>query len=356
MLQMRVALRQAWAYGEIMKIPFSVLDLCPVGEGFSAGAALQDSLKLARLVDELGYKRYWLAEHHGMGAIASSSPEILISQAARETKRIRVGSGGIMLPNHPSLRVAENFRTLEALFPGRIDLGLGRAPGTNGRTAVALRRQSSAHSADEFPEQLLELEAFLKDSFPDGHPYQQVKAMPQNVPMPEIWLLGSSDYSAQLAAHRGMPFSFASHFSELPAKPVLELYRHFFKPSEYLAKPHAMVAVNVICAETDKQADRLAASNDLGFLRFRQSGHFDPIPTVERALATEFSPQELLGIQEHRKKLFIGSPTTIKAQLEPFLEACGADEVMVSTMIHDPEARRNSFRLLAQSGIAGLEN
>ncbi|RZA09059.1 MAG: LLM class flavin-dependent oxidoreductase [Proteobacteria bacterium] len=328
---------------------FSVLDLCPVGVGQTATEALDNSLLLSVLADELGYKRYWFAEHHAMGAIASSSPEIMISQVARATKHLRVGSGGIMLPNHPALRVAENFRTLEALFPGRIDLGLGRAPGTNGRTAIALRRNAATQSADDFPEQLEELEGFLSDDFPEGHPYASIRAMPQGTGKPEIWLLGSSDYSAQMAAEQGRPFSFAHHFSPLPAELVLRLYRDRFRPSLAQAKPHAMVGVNVICAETDEEAERLASSGDLAFLRLRQTGRFDPVPTVEQALATKYSPQERYEIDEHRQKAFVGSPATVRANLLPFLDRIGAQEAIISTMVHNPEARRRSYRLVAKA-------
>lgn len=336
-------------------VKFSVLDLCPVGTGQHAGEALENSLRLSQLADGLGYKRYWFAEHHGMGAIASSSPEIMISQVARATKKLRVGSGGIMLPNHPSLRVAENFRTLEALFPGRIDLGLGRAPGTNGRTAVALRRDSASLAPDAFPEQLAELEAFLHDAFPSGHPYATVRAMPQGVSSPEIWLLGSSDFSARLAAESGYPFSFAHHFSELPAELVFRLYRETFVPSPQLPAPYAMVGINVICAETDEAADRLARSFDLGFLRMRQTGRFDPLPSVEEALATEFSAQERYEIDMHRRKVFVGSPETVRAQLAPFLANLRVQEAMVSTLVHNPEARRRSYELVAGAmGIAAI--
>lgn len=330
-------------------VKFSVLDLCPVSQGSTAGDALRESLKLAELADTAGYHRYWLAEHHSMGAIASSSPEILIGQMARITKHLRVGSGGIMLPNHASLRVAENFRTLEALFPGRIDLGLGRAPGTSGRTAVALRRQTSAYSADDFPEQLEELMGFLTDSFPEGHPYRGIHAMPLDVKMPEIWLLGSSDYSARLAGELGLPFSFAHHFSPAPALPMFNLYREHFRPSVYLSRPHAMVGINVIMAETDEEADRLASSGDLGFLRLRTQGSFDALPTVEEALAYRYSPPERMQVMDHRSRMFVGSPATVKARLTPFLEQLGVQEVIVSTLVHNPEARRQSYRLLAET-------
>jgi len=333
-------------------IQFSVLDLCPVGTGQTAGEALANSIKLAELADSLGFKRYWFAEHHAMGAIASSSPEIMISQVARATKNLRVGSGGIMLPNHPSLRVAENFRTLEALFPGRIDLGLGRAPGTNGRTAVALRRNHSAHSGEDFPEQLAELDAFLHDSFPRDHAYASVHAMPMGVGQPEIWLLGSSDYSARLAAEEGRPFSFAAHFSEMPAELILRLYRESFMPSFDLKEPHAMVGLNVICADTDEEAERLASSYDLGFLRLRQTGRFDPLPSVEEALATKFTAQERYELDNHRRRLFVGSPATVRAKLLPYLETLGVQEAIVSSMIHDPVARRHSYELLA--GALGM--
>src|SRR5580704_8616236 len=234
--------------------PLSVLDISPVPSGSSSSDALRNTLDLAKLTDALGYRRYWLAEHHNTALIASTSPEILIGHVADVTQRIRVGSGGVMLPNHAPLKVAETFRMLEALHPGRVDLGLGRAPGTDSLTALALRRSREAMNADDFPQQLSELMAFLGPGFPEGHPFHHVKAMPEDVPSPEIWLLGSSDFSAQLAAQRGLRFAFAHHIQPEPAVRALRMYRDFFRASAALAKPEVLIGMSVLVADTEKRA------------------------------------------------------------------------------------------------------
>ena len=326
----------------------SVLDLCPVLSGSTAAGAMADTLALARRVDELGYTRYWLAEHHGMGGIASSSPEIIIGHVAGVTRRIRVGSGGIMLPNHAALKVAESFLTLEAFHPGRIDLGLGRAPGTGERTAVALRGSVDAVYEDRFPEQLVELQGFLGAGFEPGHPFEHVRAMPADGGKPELWMLGSTDYGARFAAERGMPYAFAQHFSPLPAEQVLELYRTLFKPSAALAKPRAIVAISAVCAPTDDEAQDLSMSPELAFHLFRQTGISNPLPTVAEARAAEPDPRAWRHIRAARMPRFVGSPVTVQAALTRLVEGSGADEVMVLTMVHDQAARRRSYELLRE--------
>src|SRR5262245_26418703 len=239
-------------------VPLSVLDLSPVTTGISGAQALRNSLDLARHADRLGYTRYWVAEHHNLPNIASSAPDIMIGQIAAATTQLRVGSGGVMLPNHAPLQVAERYKVLEGLFPGRIDLGLGRAPGTDPVTSYALRRRQDDPAADDFLDRFQELMLFEQGGFPDGHPFRNVRAMPEDVALPPIFLLGSSGYSAQLAAHVGAGFSFAHHFSDFdPVAPMLG-YRQQFKPSPARETPHAILALHVVCADTDAEADRLA--------------------------------------------------------------------------------------------------
>ena len=319
----------------------SVLDLSPVMSGFTPDVALKNSIELARYTDGLGYYRYWFAEHHSMEGIATTSPEIMISQIGVVTKNIRIGSGGIMLPNHSPLKVAENFKTLEALFPGRVDLGLGRAPGTDMATAFALRRSQDRVKADHFTEELAELIDYL------GEGRGSIKAMPETAFKPEIWLLGSSDFSARLAAQLGMPFSFADHFSHLPAKPIVDLYRDSFKPSSYLTKPKVMLGAHVICAETDKEAKRLSVSSDYSFYQLRQYGKSVPLISVEEAEAN-FSEGDMNIMRSIGMKKFVGSPATIKEKLGGLIEETGADEVIVTSFIYDAEDRKNSYRLLKE--------
>ncbi len=329
-----------------MAIPLSVLDLSPVGTGSSASEAVRNTLDLARLTDRLGYTRYWLAEHHNMPGIASSAPEVLIGAVARETTRLRVGSGGIMLPNHAPLKVVETFRVLEALYPGRIDLGIGRAPGTDQMTAFALRRSREALRADDFPAQLGELLAFGHDRFPEGHPFQSVRAVPADVPLPPIWLLGSSDYSAQVSAALGMGFAFARHISPDGAAEAMALYREQFSPSDALPEPKTILAVSVICADTDERADALASSSALSFLRLR-SGQPGLLPSPEEAAAYLYTPMERAQIEASRARHVIGSPPVVRAQLDELIAQTGADELMVTTMVHAHAARRHSYELLA---------
>ena len=326
--------------------PLSVLDLSPVASGSTAAQALHNTVDLARLADSLGYTRYWIAEHHNMPMIASSAPEIMIGQVAAATSHIRVGSGGVMLPNHAPLMVAERFKVLEALFPGRIDLGLGRAPGTDPATSYALRRRQGVSEEDDFLDRFNELMLFETRGFPAGHPFANVKAMPADVPLPPIYLLGSSDYSAQLAGHIGAVFAFAHHFATFDAADAMRLYRESFKPSPSHAKPYAILATHVVCADSDEEADRLARTIDLNFVR-RAKGEYLPLASPEEATAYDYAPVDRARIASNRQRMSIGSPATVKARLAPLIEATQAQELMVTTMIHDHAARKHSYELLA---------
>ena len=333
----------------------SVLDLSPITTGHSGATALRNSLDLAQLADRLGYTRYWVAEHHNLPSVASSAPDIMIGQVAAITKNLRVGSGGVMLPNHAPLMVAERFKVLEALFPGRIDLGLGRAPGTDPLTSVALRRRQDMRDEDDFLERFQELMLIETRGFPEGHPFRNVRAMPADVPLPPIYLLGSSGYSAELAAAIGAGFSFAHHFSTHDAVDAMTSYREHFKPSPALARPLAILAVAVVAADTDAEAERLAATIDLNFVR-RQKGEYLPLASPEEALAYDYAPIDRERIRKGRERLFVGAPKTILARLLPFIAATHADEVMITTMIYDHAARRHSYELMAQAfGLAGQE-
>jgi luciferase family oxidoreductase group 1 len=329
-------------------IPLSILDLSVVTTGTRPSAALRNSIDLARHADSLGYVRYWLAEHHNLSSVASPAPDIMIGQIAAVTKHIRVGSGGVMLPNHAPLMVAERFKMLEALFPGRIDLGLGRAPGTDQVTAHALRRKLDVREGDDFLERLHELTLWETRDFPPGHPYNNVIAMPDDVPLPPIWLLGSSDYSSELAAQVGMGFAFAHHFASHDAVDALTHYRSRFKPSAWRAKPHGILAVAAVVAETDAEAERLASSMDLNRLR-RDRGQYAPLPSIEEALAYPYSDAERVSIARNRSKLFVGSPATVLQMLQPMIASSQADELMVITAVYDHEARKRSYGLLADA-------
>ncbi|WP_316177203.1 LLM class flavin-dependent oxidoreductase [Bradyrhizobium sp. SZCCHNRI1009] len=333
-------------------IPISVLDLSVTTTATPASVALRNSIDLARHVDQLGYVRYWLAEHHSLPSVASPSPDIMIGQIAAATQHIRVGSGGVMLPNHAPLVVAERFKMLEALFPGRIDLGLGRAPGTDGTTAYALRSRLDRREGDDFLERLHELMLWETREFPAGHPYNNVIAMPDDAPLPPIWLLGSSDYSSELAAQLGMGFGFAHHFASHDAVDAMRTYRAHFTPSRWRSQPHAILAVAVVTAETDAEAERLASSMDLNRLR-RDRGQFLPLPSPEEATAYMYTDADRASIARNRSRLFVGAPATVRAKLDPMIAASQADELMVITAIYDHDARKRSYSLLADA--FGLE-
>ncbi len=328
------------------QVPLSVLDLAPVPEGGDAGDALRATIDLARHAERLGFRRFWVAEHHNMPGIASSAPPVLIGHIADATTTIRVGSGGVMLPNHVSLVVAEQFGMLEALHPGRIDLGIGRAPGTDQVTAAALRRSPEALSADDFPDQLMDLLGFFTGRWPAGHPFAGITAVPGRGHQPAMWLLGSSGYSAQVAGLLGLPFAFAHHFSPANTLPALALYRQHFRPSPTLSHPYAMVAAAVVCADTDERARFLAGSGALSFLRLR-AGHPGQLPSPEEAASYPYNQLERAFLADRQATQIIGAPDTVHRGLASLLEATAADELMLTTMVFDPADRLRSFDLVA---------
>jgi luciferase family oxidoreductase group 1 len=321
--------------------------------GSTSTEALRNSIDLAKRVDQLGYTRYWFAEHHNMPSIASPVPEVMIGQVARETRHLRVGSGGVMLPNHPPLKIAETFRMLEALYPGRIDLGIGRAPGTDPLTAYALRRNKDALNSKDFPENLSELMYFAGNDFPDGHPFQAVTAMPNDVGFPEIWLLGSSASGSQIAAELGVGYAFAHHIVPENAVAAMRAYRMQFQPSKYLDRPYAILSTAVICAETNEEAEYLASSVALAIVRLR-NGESSPFPSPEEALAYPYTPAERAQAKSYRNSTqIVGDPQTVRAQLDRLVEATGADELMAVTLVHNHAERVRSYELLAEA--FGLE-
>ena len=325
----------------------SVLDLFPVASNRRPTDAIRDSLTLARRVDQLGYHRYWIAEHHNMAGIASSAPEVLITHVAGLTRRIRVGSGGIMVPNHAPLRVVEIFRTLEALFPGRIDLGLGRAPGTDPLTSSALRRGS-----DDVDAALAELFAFARGRFPAGNPYAEIVAMPSDAPMPPIWMLGSTQAGARIAARNGLAFAFAGHFAMAEAAAAMARYR---TDSSAAASPYAILALSVVCADTEERAEALAAPLRLAYARIAR-GVRGPFPTVEEAAAHRFTPAERMGSERMGAGLVVGTPERVKAAIEAHATRLAADEIMVSTIMGDVTERIASYERLARVfGLAAEE-
>lgn len=328
--------------------PLSVLDLSFVRAGHPASAALHETIALARHCDRLGYARYWLAEHHNLPSVASPAPEIMIGQIAAATSRMRVGSGGVMLPNHAPLMVAERFRMLEGLFPGRIDLGLGRAPGTDGVTAIALRRHMEPREGDDFLEKLQELVLWDTGGFPANHPFRQVAAMPSDVRLPPIWLLGSSGYSARLSAELGMGFAFAHHFAQHDVHDAMLTYKQSFRPSEWRQTPWSILAVSAIVAETPEEAERLASSQDLAWLR-RARGEYGPLPSPEEAAAVPYGDADRAVIRRNRSRMFVGTAEAVRDRLVAFGDATRADEIMVTSAIYDQEARRRSYGLLAEA-------
>ena len=335
-----------------LSVPVSVLDLAPVGSGSTSAAALRASLELVQVAERLGYHRYWVAEHHNMPGIASSAPAVLIAHLASVTDRIRLGSGGVMLPNHAPLVIAEQFGMLEALHPGRIDLGIGRAPGTDQRTAAALRRSMGGRQEPDLPALLGELYGFFNGTFPEDHPYRGITAVPALGNQPAIWLLGSSDYSARLAGMLGLPFSFAHHFASGNTLPALDVYRSSFRPSELLAEPYVMLGVAVLCADTHALATYLAKPADLSFLRLR-TGRPGPFPSPEEAATFNPTPSEKEAIRSWSSSRIVGDPDGVLAELAALVERTGADELMVTTMAHGPADRQHSYELLAD--LAGLE-
>ncbi len=329
-------------------IALSVLDLAPVVSGSTPAEALRRSLDVAVLAEQLGYHRYWVAEHHNFVGVASSAPAVLLAHAASRTSTIRVGSGGVMLPNHAPLAIAEQFGMLEALHPGRVDLGLGRAPGTDHLTAGALRRQARGSHADEFPSQLAELLAFFDGTFPDGHPYAAITAVPARGYRPAVWLLGSSQFGAVLAGTMGLPYCFAHHFSPAETDAAVAAYRSSFRPSPTLDEPHLMVGAAVLCAPSDDEARFLAGPSRLNTLRIR-TGRRGVLETPEEAAAYPWTPAERLAVGELTAGHVVGSPATVRDGLLALVQRTGADELIVTTSAHAHDDRRRSFALLAEA-------
>ncbi|MFB7369013.1 LLM class flavin-dependent oxidoreductase [Streptomyces sp. NPDC056222] len=334
-------------------VPLSVLDLVTVGSGRTASQALATSVEISKLAERRGYHRHWIAEHHSMPGVASSSPAVILAHLAAHTHRIRLGSGGVMLPNHAPLVIAEQFGTLEAFAPGRVDLGLGRAPGTDGATAAALRRtQTLNEGADDFPQQLAELTRFLDDDFPDGHPYARIHAVPGPVQgssgRPPIWLLGSSGFSARLAGMLGLPFAFAHHFSAQNTIPALDLYRDSFRPSPVLDAPYALIGVAALAHEDPKEARRQVLTGALSMLRLR-TGRPGLIPTPEEAEAYAFSPTERDFVDSWLANIVFGAPDEVRTGLDDLRKRTGADELMITANAHGGDVRLRSYELIADA-------
>ncbi|MEA2709463.1 MAG: hypothetical protein QOF78_2064 [Phycisphaerales bacterium] len=321
-------------------VAYSLLDLAPIVTGGTAGESFRNSLDLAQHTERWGYHRYWLAEHHNIPGIASAATSVLIAHIAGGTSRIRVGSGGIMLPNHAPLVIAEQFGTLESLFPGRIDLGVGRAPGGDQRTARALRRNLGS-SGDTFPQDLMELMSYFRDASENG-----VRAIPGHGLRVPIFLLGSSDFSATLAAQLGLPFAFASHFAPDYLHVALEIYRANFRPSEWLDRPHAMVGVNIFAAETDAEAQRLFTTLQQAFLGLARGTRTEIAPPVDRL---DWSPAEEAHVSRMTRFSVVGSPQTVRQELEGVIAETRADEIIVTAQIFDHAARLRSFELTADA-------
>ncbi|MES2477361.1 MAG: LLM class flavin-dependent oxidoreductase [Verrucomicrobiota bacterium] len=323
-------------------IPISVLDLSPIVEGGTVAESFQNSADLARHVEALGYKRFWLAEHHNIPGIASAATAVLIGHVAAATRTMRIGSGGIMLPNHSPLVIAEQFGTLEALFPGRIDLGLGRAPGSDQATSRALRRDASA--AEDFPEQVQELIALLGPAFPG----QSVKAIPGAGSQVPVWLLGSSTFSARLAAWLGLPFAFAAHFAPRLLHQALDLYRNEFRPSESQQQPYAMVGVPVIAADSEEQARFLASSSQQQVLNLIRNAP-TPVPPPVKDMEMRWNSAEKAAVGDFLAAAIIGGPDSVRSQLEEFKSLTSADELMVHTSLFHHQDRLRSYEIVAEA-------
>ena len=328
---------------QLKDTPLSILDLAPIRQGGDAADAFRRTLDLAQHAERWGYNRYWLAEHHGMPAIASAATSVVIGYVAAGTSRIRVGSGGIMLPNHAPLVIAEQFGTLESLYPGRIDLGLGRAPGSNQLTARALRR-SLHNDGEEFPQQLAELRSYFKPRG-DG---PRVRAVPGEGLNVQIWLLGSSDFSAQLAGHLGLPFAFAGQFSPAYLQAALNLYRQCFQPSEVLSKPYAMVGLNIFAADTEREARILSTTHQQMHVNLIRGTPSQMPPPVEN-MDGLWSPMEQASVEGTLRASVIGDPDMVRQQLQAFLDETQADELIINSMIYDHAARLRSYEIAMQA-------
>lgn len=333
-------------------IRLSVLDQSPIRKGGTPAQAIAETIDLAKACERWGYHRYWVAEHHSSEGLAGAAPEILAARLAAATSAMRVGTGGVMLSHYSALKVAEQFRMLEALYPGRIDLGIGRAPGSDYATARALAHGPGAVGIEEFPRQIADLLSYLRDALPDGHPFAGVSAQPRGATAPEPWLLGSSDQSALYAAYFGCAFSFAHFITDRHGPEIMAAYRQQFRPSAWRDTPAGSIGVSVTCAETSEAADRLAKSRDLSRLRLEQ-GVLGPVPTVEEAEGYDYSREERLRIAVNRRRQVIGDPALCKAQLLALGERYGVAEFVVVTITHDGAARLKSYELLAREfGLA----
>jgi len=325
----------------------SILDQSPVIEGHSAARALEETLALARRADELGFTRYWLAEHHAIGALADPCPEVLLARLGAETRRLRVGTGGVLLPYYSPFKVAEVFRMLEALYPGRVDLGIGRAPGGDTRTAYAVGG-GKYPVAEDFPDQVWQLVAHLDGTLPEDHPFKQVRVQPEGPGAPQVWLLGSSDYSGALAAQLGLRFAFAHFISAQGGDAVMRTYKAQYRASAREPRPHTLLCCFAICADSDAEAERLAASIDLR--RLHMALNVDaPVPTLEQAQARSYTEEERRYIRGQRARTVIGDPRSCKARLEELAAQYAADELMVLTITGDYASRLRSYELLGQA-------
>ncbi|OQP23948.1 LLM class flavin-dependent oxidoreductase [Geobacillus zalihae] len=331
-----------------MALQLSVLDQSPIAEGMTAEEALENTVKLARHVEQLGYKRFWVSEHHDTNSLAGSSPEVLLGHIGAKTSRIRIGSGGVMLPHYSPYKVAENFHVLAGLHPGRVDLGVGRAPGGMPRATIALQGDRR-RSVDRYPEQIDDLLGYLYDALPPVHPLYGVKATPIVQSPPELWLLGSSSETAKLAADKGLPYVFAQFINGEGGEHYMRLYRDRFVPSPYLAEPRGMVAVFAICAETDEKAEWIAGSLDLTLLMIEQGMALNGTPSPEKAAAYPYSPYERKRVEDNRRRMIVGSPARVKDELYRLSEKYETEEIMLVTITYDFEDKLASFRLIADA-------
>lgn len=327
----------------------SILDLATIYNDETPTQTLQNSTEAVQLAERLGYTRYWFAEHHNATFQMSTSPDLLSAHAAAVTKSIRVGSGGIMLPNHSPLKVVENFSILEALHPGRIDLGMGRASGTDGITNTALRNNHEPLTGEAIMNQLMEILAFFNREFPEDHPYQGINPSPDPSLRPDLFMLGSSDGGMQIASQLGIGFAFAGQINPDWAVPMLKKYRENFKPSQYLSQPYSMLAIIVVCAETDEEAADIAGPAELQWVRWMTGEYKSAPPTLEEARSHTYTKEETLAREQNKSKFIIGSPESVKEQLEKITEEAEADEIMIANMITDKEARHKSYSLLAEA-------
>jgi len=334
-------------------VRLSVLDQTHVPEGRTPGDALRETTALAQAAERLGYTRYWISEHHGMPSLGHSSPEVLLAHLGAHTSRIRLGSGGVMLPHYSPYKVAENFRLLEALHPGRIDVGLGRAPGGMPIASRALQ-EGKVVDIDRYPDQVADLIGYLHDELPEGHPFARLKAAPVIDTAPDVWLLGSSDESARIAARMGLAYGFAQFFGVTEGERAMRIYREEFRPSGRNDAPRSLAAVLVVCAETEEEANRLAMSTDLFFLRLEQGLELNNLPSVDTAMDYPYTEYDLYRIRLGRERRFVGTPEKVKAALIEAGERYRTDEFMVVSPIHDPKARVRSYELLA--GAFGIGN